>query len=251
MKDVVYLNFAQLAYFNWHKLTTESIKAVGEDIYKLIDNTVTWRILLPKNLEKTHKVTKDKNGIIMYQGVDKRLFMKYSENKEELKIPKYKYEKELSGWEFLYGADHEKIYETMKKERVNESGFNGSAFKKEKKIIICYRGAEEPLGNDSSDIKKLAIYDTHSPQLSAAILFYNHIKELYGEGYEIHLTGHSIGGALAQYVCISTGGKHKTRTFNGLGIGLHSSIFKVQYIPYSSYIVRLEEKLVPYFVCIY
>ena len=254
MKDVVYLNFAQLAYFNWHKLTTESIKAVGEDIYKLIDNTVTWGILLPKKLEKKHKVTKDKNGIIMYQGVDKRLFMKYSEEKLDKKgKTKPKYEKELSGWEFLYGADHEKIYETMKKETISESGFNGSAFKKEakKKIIICYRGTDEFLGNDFIDNNKLAIFDTHSPQLAAAILFYNHIKELYGEGYEIHLTGHSLGGALAQYVCISTGGEHKTRTFNGVGIGIHSSIFKVQYIPYSSYIVRLEEKLVPYFVCIY
>ena len=131
MKDVVYLNFAQLSYFNWHKLKSEDTLAVGVSVERLIDVKETWGILLPKNLEKTHKVTKDKNGIIMYQGVDKRLFMKYSENKEELKIPKYKYEEELSGWEFLYGADHEKIYETMKKETISESGFNGSAFKKE------------------------------------------------------------------------------------------------------------------------
>ena len=130
MKDVVYLNFAQLAYFNWHKLTPESVKAVGVEIYKLIDNSDTWAKILPEKLIDSHKV-EEINGIIMYQGIDKRLFMKYSENKEELKIPKYKYEEELSGWEFLYGADHEKIYETMKKETISESGFNGSAFKKE------------------------------------------------------------------------------------------------------------------------
>ena len=130
MKDVVYLNFAQLAYFNWHELTDKDIAGAKSSVESLIDNDKTWAKILPEKLIDSHKV-EEINGIIMYQGIDKRLFMKYSENKEELKIPKYKYEEELSGWEFLYGADHEKIYETMKKETISESGFNGSAFKKE------------------------------------------------------------------------------------------------------------------------
>ena len=232
MKDVVYLNFAQLAYFNWHKLTTESIKAVGEDIYKLIDNTVTWRILLPKNLEETHKIVEvevGKQKLKLYNEKDKRLFMKYSESVtgQENEIPKY--EKELSGWEFLYAADHNKIYKDylgMESER--ESGFQASAFKKEQEIMICYRGTDNTDfgGQDMTDNRRLAWHDSYSNHLTATVLFYEKIKKDYGEGCNLHLTGHSLGGALSQFICVYSGGIHTTKTFNGLGIGIHQSIFE-------------------------
>ncbi len=132
MKDVVYLNFAQLAYFNWHKLTPESVKAVGVDIYKLIDNDKTWAKILPTGLIDSHE-EEEINGIKMYQAADKRLFMKYSEEEpDEYGKMSPKYKEELSGWNFLYSANHEKIYEDYLKRGTlgEESGFNASAFKK-------------------------------------------------------------------------------------------------------------------------
>ena len=146
MKDVVYLNFAQLAYFDWHKLTPEQIEGVKGSVDGLIDRDKTWGILLPKNLEETHKIVEvevGKQKLKLYNEGDKRLFMKYSESVtgQENEIPKYK--EELSGWEFLYAADHKKIYKDylgMDSERV--SGFQASAFKKEQEIMIYYRGTD-------------------------------------------------------------------------------------------------------------
>ena len=232
MKDVVYLNFAQLSYFNWHKLKPEDILAVGVSVESLIDEYKTWGILLPKNLEETHKIVEvevGKQKLKLYNEKDKRLFMKYSESVtgQENEIPKY--EKELSGWEFLYAADHNKIYKDylgMESER--ESGFQASAFKKEQEIMICYRGTDNTDfgGQDMTDNRRLAWHDSYSNHLTATVLFYEKIKKDYGEGCNLHLTGHSLGGALSQFICVYSGGIHTTKTFNGLGIGIHQSIFK-------------------------
>jgi hypothetical protein len=46
----------------------------------------------------------------------------------------------------------------------------------------------------------------------------NKVKRLEPEA-EIYITGHSLGGALAQFVFVYSGGKHKTVTWNSLGIG--------------------------------
>ena len=146
MKDVVYLNFAQLAYFDWHKLEPEDITNFEGDVESLINDNKTWTKILPKNLEETHKIVEvevGKQKLKLYNEGDKRLFMKYSDNVTGPKDPIPKYEKELSGWEFLYAADHNKIYKDylgMDSERV--SGFQASAFKKEQEIMIYYRGTD-------------------------------------------------------------------------------------------------------------
>ena len=169
MKDVVYLNFAQLAYFDWHKLTPEQIEGVKGSVDGLIDRDKTWGILLPKNLEETHKIVEvevGKQKLKLYNEKDKRLFMRYSDN--VIVNPEYptpKYEEELSGWEFLYAADHNKIYKDylgMESER--ESGFQASAFKKEQEIMICYRGTDNTdfSGQDMSNNIKLALSDRYN-----------------------------------------------------------------------------------------
>ncbi len=223
MKDVVYLNFAQLAYFDWHKLESKDIKKVKGSVDSLIDRDETWAKILPTGLIDSHEV-EEINGIKMYQAADKRLFMKYSEEKpDEYGKRKPKYEKELSGWEFLYSADHDKIYKNyLGKEEVNtSSGFNGSAFKKGNNIIIAYRGTEGLVSQDMMNNLVIAFLKMSHPHLTATVSFYEHIKKEYGEGCNIHITGHSLGGALAQYACVYSGGIHKTRTFNALGIGIH------------------------------
>ena len=175
MKDVVYLNFAQLSYFDWHLLEKElkekhkiDLKEYGTSVDKLISGDKTWGILLPKNLEETHKIVEvevGKQKLKLYNEKDKRLFMKYSESVtgQENEIPKY--EKELSGWEFLYAADHNKIYKDylgMESER--ESGFQASAFKKEQEIMICYRGTDNTdyLAQDMRDNRRLALSDRYN-----------------------------------------------------------------------------------------
>ena len=168
MKDVVYLNFSQLAYFDWHKLPAKDITDFKGSVKSLIGDDKTWGILLPKNLEETHKIVEvevGKQKLKLYNEKDKRLFMKYSESVtgQENEIPKY--EKELSGWEFLYAADHNKIYKDylgMESER--ESGFQASAFKKEQEIMICYRGTDNTdyLAQDMRDNRRLALSDRYN-----------------------------------------------------------------------------------------
>jgi len=52
------------------------------------------------------------------------------------------------------------------------------------------------------------------------------VKSLVSDA-EIHITGHSLGGALAQFAHVYSGGIHSTKTWNGLGIGRADKSFKI------------------------
>jgi len=81
------------------------------------------------------------------------------------------------------------------------NGFYAAAFQDEKgNIIIAYRGTDdlETLGPDT--LSDLAIrYNLMPSQLLSAKLFYDYIKSKYSSA-AIQVTGHSLGGALADYV---------------------------------------------------
>ena len=106
-------------------------------------------------------------------------------------------------------------------EKYDDSGFFGVAFQRNDDIIIAYRGTEFELALARDMLTDLKIYTKYTDiQQIEAVLFYEYIKSKYGEGKNIHLTGHSLAGAIAQYVhfyatCI--GDKVITTTWNGLG----------------------------------
>ena len=101
-----------------------------------------------------------------------------------------------------------------------------------KEVVIAYRGTDAIERNVKEAIKDyetdLAIasggnkvVEAGLNQFQDAYLFYECIKKDTGitDPSKITITGHSLGGGLAQYVAYKTKGQHQTTTFDAVGIG--------------------------------
>ena len=105
---------------------------------------------------------------------------------------------EISNWQVLDipGNNASGVYETL-------NSFAAVAYgrydtnNKLQEIVIAYRGTDSILDWTPSNLQILL---TLTPsQKNKAIEFYDKVAENY-EGIDITITGHSLGGALAQYV---------------------------------------------------
>ena len=101
-----------------------------------------------------------------------------------------------------------------------------------KEVVIAYRGTDAIERNVKEAIKDyetdLAIasggnkvVEAGLNQFQDAYNFYECIKKNTGitDPSKITITGHSLGGGLAQYVAYKTKGQHQTTTFDAVGIG--------------------------------
>lgn len=156
-----------------------------------------------------------------YHEEDKRLFLVYSLDETEKRTPFF--ENIINGWEYLdcaTGTDIQKIF--FGEPITIERGFFGAAFQRGNDIMIAYRGTEFNLLEPEKDLKtdaNIYLKETDIQQVEA-VLFYEYIKTKYGAGKNIHITGHSLAGALAQYVhfyAYCQGDSVFTVTWNGLG----------------------------------
>ena len=98
-----------------------------------------------------------------------------------------------------------------------KTGFYAKAFRMGNKIVISIRGTEFTSKKDlNSDIQ---MNNKKIPeQFESALKFYNSIEYKFKEkGYEIVITGHSLGGSLTQLLCHLTGCRGVT--FNAYGVG--------------------------------
>ncbi|WP_304206545.1 Mbeg1-like protein, partial [Fusobacterium perfoetens] len=100
--------------------------------------------------------------------------------------------------------------------------FYAVAFMKENDIVIAYRGTEPDKIEDLIADLYIGFLNRNHSQLVSAYLFVEYIKELY-PNKNIHLTGHSLGGCLAQYAFVCTNKKYPTVTWNALGLGKHKN----------------------------
>lgn len=291
LNDIVYANFSQLSYFDWHKysgkVNFENKKFVkGPSISTIFEDADNYSSILTPRYTSNTRIKKIENDYVscqeedhktgkpvnIYDYDDYRMFLLYSEERNEPnKHPKFK-DCGLGDWEFVCGHNHFSIVAKMKNNlTINkfwDSGFQASAFKKGNDVIIAYRGSDDmfSLGHFLSDwtytnLLNLA-FDGIPDSLTCAGWFYEEVKSLTGKEYlvakgskeilsqpNIHITGHSMGGALAQYVAVCSGKKHPTVTWNSLGIGYKNkncnrteeiSHYKKYYENYKNYDEKAE-----------
>lgn len=216
VKDVEFAFFSQLSYLDWNKLNTDDLSNITahnkKDFLNFLINEQIWN-----KIKKDDLLPLEKDRVLMYQEEDKRLFgvfgVERDENSNRMK-PLY----DFNGWQFLYSADKKKLYKDKYNIELEDDGFYAAAFIKDNNIVIAYRGTEP---NKSSDLLadiEIAFFKENNSQLVSSYLFLKYIEEKYVDK-NIYITGHSLGGCLAQYAYISSGKKYKTVTWNALGVG--------------------------------
>ena len=138
------------------------------------------------------------------------------------------YSEIMEGWKFL------EAYEIKPDPSLQEQQFYAAAFQNaEGEIVIAYRGTDGDNGiydvdHNGKGVDKdflLEHLETNGriacgipgEQFKLAEEFYRDIKRKY-EASSITLTGHSLGGGLAQYAAIKSGDTPKTVIWNGIGV---------------------------------
>ena len=240
LSDINYALMAQLSYLHWNNLKKEELITIDETGALLKITSINDMLLNPDILEiiKTDFYNNPKNfpntetiggkqgdlPVYTYHEEDKRLFLVYSiDEKNKDRNPLFG--KILDGWEYLDCATGEiiqnKFFPPELLKEYKESGFFGVAFQRGNNIMIAYRGTEFELAFARDVETDFNIYMKKTDiQQVEAVLFYEYIKTTYGEGKNIHITGHSLAGAIAQYVHFyakCNGDDVVTLTWNGLG----------------------------------
>ena len=223
IKDAEYAFFSQLSYLNWNNLDMNELKTYEEyntkDFIKFLGfKDLVWNKIKINNIEP-----RVENGILMYDEVDKRLFGVFGIERDKVNSKLMKPYYNFKGWQFIYSADKAKLYrDKYKFEDMEDDGFYAVAFMKENDIVIAYRGTEPDKIEDLIADLYIGFLNRNHSQLVSAYLFVEYIKELY-PNKNIHLTGHSLGGCLAQYAFVCTNKKYPTVTWNALGLGKHKN----------------------------
>lgn len=102
-------------------------------------------------------------------------------------------------------------------------GFFASAFRnnKTREIVIVFRGTNDINDWLNANIQ-LGLFHTHCDQLLEATYFYEYIRDTFNGNLDnkIIITGHSLGGCLAQFTYASNiSDEISCKTFNPLGVG--------------------------------
>lgn len=195
LADVIYANFANLVYLrNW-----DSVKRGTE-----ISDTI-WDDWAKNPADMSSK--------------SRFCYMAYSEN-EDFETPLW--DNHFKGWTYLYSGNDTIIYKDLFGLDLNtkSNGFYAVAFVKGNDVVVSFRGTNDVM--DMVTDVELALFDRYSSQLTSVYWFIRHCKILLGEGnWNFYFTGHSLGGALAQFAHIINGQDNKGITWNSLGAGLY------------------------------
>ena len=210
LKDIEYALFSQVSYLDWQGMSLK----VDKKVISLILDSLNWKTLKINNIPEPVIIDEE----LIYNGEDKRLLLTYGLVDKKLKKGervKPIFESLFKNWELLYAADGKQIVKDFLKfdNAKHDSGF----FKKGKDIMIAFRGTEFTQINDW--LTNFDIYiEKFDSMVIEAFMFYEYIKANYGTGCDIHITGHSLGGALSQFTSVYSGNRHITKTWNGLGV---------------------------------
>lgn len=216
IKDVEVAFFSQLSYLDWNKLNTDDLSNITahnkKDFLNFLTNEQIWN-----KIKKDDLLPFENDGVLMYGEEDKRLFGVFGIEKDG-HSNKMKPLYDFNGWQFLYSANKRKLYKDKYNIELEDDGFYATAFIKDNNIVIAYRGTESNKLSDLLADIEIAFFKENNSQLVSSYLFLKYIEEKY-LGKNIYITGHSLGGCLAQYAYISSGKKYKTVTWNALGVG--------------------------------
>ncbi|WP_190336483.1 lipase family protein [Vibrio sp. S9_S30] len=102
-----------------------------------------------------------------------------------------------------------------------DSGFYAGIYKKSNQIVVAFRGSE--LGTSDWVTNGIMVQDVVPAQYAMAIEKAIEIKNQY-PGYQIHYTGHSLGGGLATAAAITTGDPATAFDASGLANAVLNSI---------------------------
>ena len=100
------------------------------------------------------------------------------------------------------------------------NGFFAYACKYKDRIVIVFRGTEFTKGNDLKNDYCMGKRKAIPEQTHDAYIFTERIKQVMKTkypNYKLDLTGHSLGGSLAQYTHVLVKGINETVTFNSYG----------------------------------
>lgn len=162
-------------------------------------------------------------------------FLSYKENERRV------FPKVLSNWTFLAGMNGKSAYLAhITKDMTDDEkfviksnsffsgmnpskGFFAAAFKnsKTREIVIVFRGTDDLTDWLGANLQ-LGLFNTHCDQLLEATYFYEYIRDKFNGNLDnkVILTGHSLGGCLAQFTYASNiTDEISCKTFNPLGIG--------------------------------
>ncbi|DAA95732.1 TPA: hypothetical protein CPT80_06415 [Candidatus Gastranaerophilales bacterium HUM_9] len=101
-----------------------------------------------------------------------------------------------------------------------KNGFFAYACKYHDRIVIVFRGTEFTKGNDLKNDYCMGKRKAIPEQAHDAYIFTERIKQVMKTkypNYKLDLTGHSLGGSLAQYTHVLVKGINETVTFNSYG----------------------------------
>lgn len=237
LADINYALMAQLSYFHWNRIDRDKIdrEILSEILFEenIISQIKTTFYDNPEHYPSNEKI-EEKYGKLeeyTYHEEDKRLFLVYSlEKGKNKKAGKPLFENIIDGWEYLDCATgkiiQDRFFPAELLKGYRESGFFGVAFQRGNDIMIAYRGTEDKMKHNNILIPEDIVTDASiylkktDIQQVEAVLFYEYIKSKYGKDKNIHITGHSLAGAIAQYVhfyAYCNNDNVFTETWNGLG----------------------------------
>ncbi|MGL5099245.1 MAG: lipase family protein, partial [Fusobacteriaceae bacterium] len=208
-----FLITSMLAYLNFEKkhIGRELLEILGSKDIKLDENE-TMKILKAENLEITLDFFRE----------------------------------DLEGWKIFHIENRRALSKSIFN-RNDKTGFYSVSFQKDDKVIVAYRGSETyPIEEAYKDFVEnnfaLGIGKRPKQFNDAAYVIDYHVKELGIKIKNMAITGHSLGGGLAQFAALYCHKAHGeipfTSTWNAVGINRGGVIQMQDFIDFDEILLK-------------